>query len=124
MSFGVGHRCSLDQALLRLWYRLAGAVPILTLAWELPHATGIAENKMKTYMGSFHLYTFREGLTPADLEVERQRFTTAVLSFRCLRLCWRDGFKPSLGTWWQCLPSQGDTALAGAILAAEEGGRV
>ena len=33
-----------DLALLWLWCRQAGAVPIQPLAWELPHATGSALN--------------------------------------------------------------------------------
>ena len=39
---GVGHRCGLDLALLWLWHRPAGAVPIQTLAWEPPYAVGVA----------------------------------------------------------------------------------
>ena len=35
MSYGVGHRCSLDPALLWLWCRPAGVVPTGPLAWEL-----------------------------------------------------------------------------------------
>ena len=37
MSCGVGHRRSLDLALL--WRRPAAAAPIIPLAWELPYAT-------------------------------------------------------------------------------------
>ena len=40
VSCGVGHRCSLDLALL--WYRPAAAAVIRPLAWELPDAAGAA----------------------------------------------------------------------------------
>ena len=42
MSRGVGHRRSLDPALLWLWYQPAAAAPIQPLAWELPCVTGAA----------------------------------------------------------------------------------
>ena len=45
MSWGVGHRCSLDPELLWLW--LAAAAPIQLLAWELPYATGVALKSKK-----------------------------------------------------------------------------
>ena len=48
MSCGVGHRCGLDSALLWLWYRLAATAPIRPLAWEPPHAKGVALKKPKT----------------------------------------------------------------------------
>ena len=49
VSSGVGHRCGSDLALLWLWCRLAAAVPIQPLAWELPHATGVVvKSKTKT----------------------------------------------------------------------------
>ena len=38
MSCVVGHRHSLDPALLWLWYRLAAAALIRPLAWEHPGA--------------------------------------------------------------------------------------
>ena len=48
MSCGVGHRCSLDLALLWLWLRPAATAPIRPLAWELPHASGVTlKNKIK-----------------------------------------------------------------------------
>ena len=44
----VGFRCSLDPMLLWLWHRLAAAVLIRPLAWELPFATGAAlKSKIK-----------------------------------------------------------------------------
>ena len=43
-SWGVGHRCGLDLALL--WCRLAAAAPIRR-AWELPHATCVALKRKK-----------------------------------------------------------------------------
>ena len=44
MCCGVSHRCSSDPVWLWLWlgYRPAAAVPIWSLAWELPCATGVA----------------------------------------------------------------------------------
>ena len=49
MSCGVGHRYSLDPALLWLWHRLTAAAPIGPLAWESPYTVGAApENTKKT----------------------------------------------------------------------------
>ena len=45
VSCGIGHRCSLDPALL--WRRLAAVVLIQTLAWETPYATGAALKSKK-----------------------------------------------------------------------------
>ena len=42
MSCGVGHRCSLDLALLWLWHRSAATGLIRPLACEPPYATGAA----------------------------------------------------------------------------------
>ena len=39
---GVGRRCDLDPTLLWLWCRPVAAAPIRSLAWEPPHATGVA----------------------------------------------------------------------------------
>ena len=47
MSCGIGHRCGSDPALLWLWCRLAAAIPIQPLAWELPHAAGAAVKRKK-----------------------------------------------------------------------------
>ena len=56
MSWGVGLRCSLDPALLWLWWRLAAVALILPLAWELlilplacelPYARGVALKSKK-----------------------------------------------------------------------------
>ena len=47
MSCGVGHRRSLDPALLWLWRRLAAAARIRPLAWEPAYATGAALEKAK-----------------------------------------------------------------------------
>ena len=47
MSCGVGHRCSLDPALLWLWCRPAAVGPIRPLAWELPYAVGKALKRKK-----------------------------------------------------------------------------
>ena len=42
LSCGVGHRHSLDPALLGLWYRPAAVALIQLLAWERPYVTGAA----------------------------------------------------------------------------------
>ena len=47
LSCGVGHRRSLDPALLWLWRRPMATAPIGPLAWEPPCATGIALEKTK-----------------------------------------------------------------------------
>ena len=47
MSCGIGHRYSLDLALLWLWCRLAAADPIGPLAWEPPYAAGAALKRQK-----------------------------------------------------------------------------
>ena len=47
MSCGVGHRRSLDPALLWLWRRPAATAPIRPLAWEPPYAVGVALEKAK-----------------------------------------------------------------------------
>ena len=48
MSWGVGHRCGSDLALLWLWCRPVATAPIQLLAWEPPHAAGAAPQKQKT----------------------------------------------------------------------------
>ena len=47
MSCGVGHRYGLDLALPWLWHSLAALAPIRPLAWEPPHARGVALKKKK-----------------------------------------------------------------------------
>ena len=48
MSYGTGHKCGLDPALLCLWRRLAAVALIQPLAWELPYAMGTAPKSKKT----------------------------------------------------------------------------
>ena len=45
MHCGVGHRCSLDLALVGLWCTPAATSPIGTLVWEPPYAVGVALKK-------------------------------------------------------------------------------
>ena len=45
MSCGVGHRHSSDPELLWLWHKLAATGLIRPLAWEPPHAAGVALEK-------------------------------------------------------------------------------
>ena len=47
VNCGVGHRAVWDPGLLWLWYRLAAAAPIQTLAWKLPFAAGAALKSKK-----------------------------------------------------------------------------
>ena len=47
MSSGVGHRRSLNLALLWLWHRPAATAPIGPLAWEPPYAAGAGLEKTK-----------------------------------------------------------------------------
>ena len=56
MSYGVGHRRSLDPALLGLWSRKAATAPIGPLAWEPPYAVGAALKRQKKI--SSHLSCF------------------------------------------------------------------
>ena len=48
VSYGVGCRRSLDPMLLWLWRRPAAIATIRSLAWELPHATGVALKNKQT----------------------------------------------------------------------------
>ena len=47
MSCGVGCRLGSDLALLWFWRRLAATALIRPLAWEPPHATGVALEKTR-----------------------------------------------------------------------------
>ena len=47
LSYGVGHRSSLDLALLWLKHRSAAPAPIHPLGWELPYAMGVALKNKK-----------------------------------------------------------------------------
>ena len=54
MSCGTGRRCGSDLALLWLWHKLAATALIRPLAWEPPHATGVAlkkDKKIYKYIG-------------------------------------------------------------------------
>ena len=42
MSYGVGHRCGSDLALLWLWQWPVATTPIRPVAWETPYAVGAA----------------------------------------------------------------------------------
>ena len=48
MSCGVGHKLSMDLALLWLWCRPAAIAPIRSLAREPLHAVGVALKNKKT----------------------------------------------------------------------------
>ena len=47
VSYGVGHRCALDLALLWLRRRPAATAPIRPLTWEPPNATGLTLKRPK-----------------------------------------------------------------------------
>ena len=47
MSYGAGHRCSLNLTLLWLWYRPAATALIRPLAWKPPYAVGAALKRQK-----------------------------------------------------------------------------
>ena len=47
MSYGVGHRHSLDPVLLWLWHRPATAAPIQPPACKRPHVVGTALKRQK-----------------------------------------------------------------------------
>ena len=47
MSCGVGHRRSLDSALLWFWHRPVATAPIRPLAWEPPYAMRTVLEKAK-----------------------------------------------------------------------------
>ena len=47
MSCGIGHRHGSNPALLCLWHRPAGIAPTLSLACELPHASGVVLKSKK-----------------------------------------------------------------------------
>ena len=47
ISYSIGHRYSLDEVLLWLWCRPIAAALNRPLAWELPHAAGVALKRKK-----------------------------------------------------------------------------
>ena len=53
MSCGVGHRHSLDLALLWPWCSLEATAPIQPLAWEPPYAAGEALKKKNFFFLKF-----------------------------------------------------------------------
>ena len=55
MSYGVGHRCGLDPALLWLWQRLAAAALIRPLAWEPLYAVSVPLKKQQQQKSGKHL---------------------------------------------------------------------
>ena len=92
MTYGVGHRCGLDDSccgvghrhssdpvLLWVWCRSAATAPIGPLAWELPYAAGAAVKRQKTTMTKkvkylcwlqicFYEYTRRDNNAEAGYE--------------------------------------------------------
>ena len=47
VSCGIGRRRGSDPTLLWLWHRPVAVAPIRPLAWEPPHASGVAQEKAK-----------------------------------------------------------------------------
>ena len=76
MSAGVICRQSSDLALLWLWHRLAGAALIQPLAWELPHAAGVALRRQKKKFCSYLL-------------VKDSIFKSGFGTLACIRITWR-----------------------------------
>ena len=71
MSCGIGHRCSLDLTLLWLWCRLVATAPVGTLAWEPPHAVGMALKRQEDQKKKKKKTTIRSSnLTPGLLSGE------------------------------------------------------
>ena len=56
MSYGVGHRCGWDLALLGLWRKPAATFPFWPLAWEPPYAMALALKRQKKH--TFFLFFF------------------------------------------------------------------
>ena len=54
----VGHRRGSDLALLWLWHRPAAIALIRPLAWEPPHATGVALKRQKTKKKYIYIYIY------------------------------------------------------------------
>ena len=53
MSRGVGHRFSLDLALLWMWYKPVATALIQLLAWEPPYAVGMTLKRQKRKVPDF-----------------------------------------------------------------------
>ena len=60
MSCVVGRRRGLDLALLWLWSRPVATVPIAPLAWEPPHASGVALKKKRQKKKNYTFATMVE----------------------------------------------------------------
>ena len=62
MSCGGGFRRGLDPVLLGLWCRPVATAPIRPLAWEPPHAAGVAlekaERQKKRKKGNIYIYIY------------------------------------------------------------------
>ena len=73
MSCGVGRRCGSDPELLWLWRRPVATAPVWPLAWEPPHAEGVALKKKRerSVVALFFFFSFFLGPQPQYLEVLR-----------------------------------------------------
>ena len=71
MSCDVGHRFSLDLALLWLWHRPAAVAPIRPLAWKPPYAMGVALKRQKTKKKIYVTYNvvFVSGVQESDIYI-------------------------------------------------------
>ena len=79
MRCGVGRRRGSDPALLRLWHRPVATAPIRPLAWEPPHATGVALEKAKKKKKKKK----KEVAISISLSLHKQRFLKLYWTF-----CW------------------------------------
>ena len=82
MSCGVGCRLSSDSALLWLWLwrRLAAVAPIRPLAWEPPHAAGMALKGQKTKRKARSSHCGSAGKGPGFVSVRMQFQSLSSLS--------------------------------------------
>ena len=65
MSCSIGHRCSLDPALLWLWCRLAATALIGPQNWELPYAVGVALKSNVYIYTHTYIHSLKVTLQPA-----------------------------------------------------------
>ena len=75
MSCGVGHRHSLDPALLWLWCSPAAAAPIQPLAWEPPCAVAVALRPKKKNTKELQLDSSAEFYVPGTEPTATQHST-------------------------------------------------
>ena len=78
MSYGVGHRHSLDLAWV--WYRPAATALIQPLAWKPPNATGVAQKDKYEYI---YIYIYIHTHTHAHTHTYINFFSGKSQKFSC-----------------------------------------